>query len=93
MERLPLSSKNMSSYDQRLSNAEAAMNQAQNEYNEAKECFTAEWKKDNGEVPTRQYYQQMKVELKELYESLQSSKETYNLLLKQKSQQGIIILM
>jgi hypothetical protein len=69
------------------------MNLAQIEYNQAKECFTAEWKQDNGEVLTRQYYQQMKVELKEYYDNLQRKEETYNLLLKQQSQQGIIMLM
>jgi hypothetical protein len=80
----------MSSYEQDKQDAKAAMNQAQKEYNEAKECFTAEWKKDNGEVLTRQYFQQIKLELKEYYDNLQRKEETYNLLLKQ---QGIIMLM
>ena len=67
------------------------MNDAQSEYNEAKKCFTADWKKDNGEVLTRKYYQQMKEELKELFENLQSKEEIYKELLKQQPQQGIIV--
>jgi hypothetical protein len=67
------------------------MNQAQEKYDKAEECFTAEWKKDNGEVLTRKYYQQMKEELKELFENLQSKEEIYKELLKQQPQQGIIV--
>ena len=72
-----------------LERAESAMQEAQKELKEAKARFTAVWKRRNGEELTDQYDQDMKVELKELNDSLAQSKETYNLLLRQQSQQGL----
>lgn len=65
------------------------MQEAQQELKEAKARFTVGWKTRNKtEELTEKYDQEMKLELKELNDSLAQSKESYNLLLRQQ-QQGI----
>jgi hypothetical protein len=72
-----------------LERAEEAMQDARQELKEAKEAFTLDWKKEDGEELTRMFYKEMKVALKELHDSLQAARKLYNDLVNQQQQQGI----
>jgi hypothetical protein len=58
-----------------LERAEEAMNKAQKKLEDAEARFTAGWKRRNGEELTDQYDQEMKVELKEFNDNLQSARQ------------------
>ncbi len=72
-----------------LARAEEAMSKAQKKLEEAEARFTAAWKRKNGEELTFQYDKDMKVELKELNDSLAQFVKLYNDLVNQQAQQGI----
>lgn len=76
-----------------LERAELAMQEAQQEWKEAKARFTAAWKKRNGEELTEQYDQEFETNavLKRLNDNLLSKEAIYLEEKKGQQQQGIFI--